>query len=91
MRLSEAPTRVKIRSTTPMPGAAGGHETAYLSEQDDQANLTNCRALARHVRSGDQQNLSLVAVEVDIVGNETSGGQLAFDDGMTSTANRDHA
>ena len=56
-RLSEAPTRVKRRSTTPISAAGRRHEAAHLRQQRDQRDLAQVGRLAGHVGPGDDQDL----------------------------------
>ena len=53
-RLSDAPTRLNSRSTSPSVAARRGHEAAGLREHDDQRVLAQEGRLAAHVRAGDQ-------------------------------------
>ena len=55
-RSSDAPTRVKIRSTTPDPRAPRRHEAAHLREERDERRLAHHRALPGHVRAGDDED-----------------------------------
>ena len=75
-RSSAAPTRENRRSTTPMLGALGGHEAAGLGEDRDQRVLAQERALAGHVRPG-QQPQALLLREVGVVGDEAAGASRA--------------
>ena len=59
---SVAPTRAKRRSTMPIR-AAGGDEAADLRQDGDQRDLADVRALAGHVRAGDQEDRAGVGAE----------------------------
>ena len=52
------------------PRLAGRHETADLGQQRDQRHLANVRALARHVRTGDQEDRAVGLSGRDVVGHE---------------------
>ena len=54
-KLSDAPMRVKMRSTNGSRACVGGHERAHLRHDHDQRGLPQISGLAAHVRSGDQQ------------------------------------
>ena len=62
-RLSLAPTRVKMRSTTPISASRRRHEAAHLRQQRDQRHLAQVGGLARHVRAGEDEDLRVVGVE----------------------------
>ena len=66
-------------------GAVGGHEAAHLCQQGDEGGLAQQGALAGHVGSGDDDDLLLVGVEVDVVGDVVlAHGHLLLDDGMAA-------
>ena len=53
---SVAPTRANSRSTMPIRARLGRDEAADLGQDRDQGDLADVRALAGHVRPGDQQD-----------------------------------
>ena len=69
-RSSDAPTREKIRSTTPIAGAPGRNEAAGLRHQHEQGGLPQIGRLAAHVGSGEQDDLRALGIELEIVGDE---------------------
>ena len=57
---SVAPTRAKMRSTTPIRADLGRDEAAHLGEDADQGDLADVGALARHVRAGEDDDQAVV-------------------------------
>ena len=68
----------------------GRHEASHLCHQGDECSLAQQGTLTGHVGSGDDDNLLLLGVEVNIVGHILfAQGQLFLYDGMPSLANVD--
>ena len=90
-KLSEAPTRVKIRSTSPMRASVAGTKLPICAKQDDQRDLAEVGAFPRHVGSGEDHKPVALTVEERVVGYE---GQIAaelFDDRVSAFPNEDRA
>ena len=68
-------------------GARGGNIRAGLGERDEQGNLPDESAFARHVGAGDDEDLVVAVVEARIVGNETFLDQGLFENRMASVGN----
>ena len=62
-----------------------GHEAAYLGQQYDEGRLAQQRRFTGHIRSGDDDNLLFLVVQVDVVGHiPLPYRQLFLDDRMAS-------
>ena len=85
-RSSAAPTRENSRSTAPMRARSARHEAACLGENRDQRVLAQERALARHVRPG-QQPQTLARGQIGVVGDERRRGarERLLDHGVPAT------
>ena len=68
--MSDAPTRVKMRSVRPMTASDGGDERPGVSHQRDQGTLAEVGRLAAHVGPGQEDDLGGFGIEVGVVGNE---------------------
>ena len=60
----------------------GGHETPALGEQHDDGRLAQVGRLTRHVRTGQDDDLRGLWIEVEVVGNERTCRQPALDQRM---------
>jgi hypothetical protein len=89
-RLSDAPTRVKILSTTPDLRLLCRHERSDLRQQHDEPRLPQDDALSGHVRTRDHQDLVVRCRQFDIIGNERLAlRQEPLHDGMASATDLD--
>ena len=75
---SVAPTRVKMRSTSPILAARAGTKRAHLRHQRDERRLAQERGLAAHVGAGeDQQRAAGLVAHAQVVGHERVGAARA--------------
>ena len=85
--LSEAPTRVKILSTSPIEAHLGRHEAPHLRHERDQGRLTQQGRLTRHVRTCKDDDLLLFIVEEGVVRDiGFARRQILLDHRMTAVA-----
>ena len=66
------------------PGSFGRDEAAQMSQDRDQGDLADIRALAGHVGAGDQEDRAGIAAELDVVGHEVAGRQDGVEHGMAA-------
>ena len=90
-RLSDAPTRVKTRSHNPMRAVFAGTKQPDWAMIDAERHLPHHRALARHVRPGDDQHLTLVSIEPHVVGDEADAAEQLLDDRVATLDDVDDA
>ena len=75
----------------PDTSAFGWDETTDLRHQRNQSRLAKQSGLTGHVRSGDNDNLLLFIVQIDIIGNvRFADRQLFFNHRMAASLNIDH-
>jgi hypothetical protein len=89
--LSLAPTRERMRSTTPTCAALRGHVAAELGEDHDQRDLAHQRGFAGHVGARDEPQPLAREVEHRVVGHEGAGRGEALDHGVAAVDDRDAA
>jgi hypothetical protein len=68
--MSEAPTRVKMRSVSPIRASEAGTKEPAVGHQDDERALPQVGRLAAHVGSGEEHDLAGCRVQSAVVGDE---------------------
>ena len=69
-------------------GRLGGYEGAYLGQEGDECRLAEQGTFTRHVRSGDNDDLLFLGVQLHVVGRVVLAGRHeGFDDRVAASAN----